>query len=296
VLPVILSLMFLALAQGMPITVPANHPAGGKPLRARGKAKTPGNSEKKLEKRRTEFQSDYSMAQQVEYSGEFESALTRFLELEQQTPGLDGDYRDAGLQAVLRHEAQCLMRLKRFPEAEKIYLKRGEVLKGMKYSVPTDYAHNLAFLSFSRFAKQDFAGADMYLQQGMVEYDKVIQEYVDLKSSPAVLAGPRRLKAIDMGYLGIVYSKEGKSGEALRTLENSYATSTELHAEPAERARVAAAGRDTAFGSFHWIDAIVWELRLSGVNKELKQEKAKAARNAPAPHPEDTAPATPAKD
>jgi len=54
--------------------------------------------------------------------------------------------------------------------------------------------------------------------------------------------------------------------------------STKLHTEPAERARVAAAGRDTALGSFHWIDAIVWELQLSRVKEELEQEKSQNCR------------------
>lgn len=273
------SLIFLALLQGAATAGPAYQSKGSQPPPIRS-ASARATLAREPKKKEAQFEEGFSEAIGLQRAGQFNAALGRYLEIEHVANGL-GEAKPTALQKIMLGEAECLVHLKRLNDAEKIYLRRAEVLRSATDKNALAYAQNFTFLAAPRMLKPDWPGAEQYIEQSIGAYDQMIAQLAGPDVAEARLAA-QRSKALDMYYLGLIYNGEGKTRAALDTLEKSFASATELHANPRERAQIAIAARGIAFNSFHLWDAITWQLRWTQLWEEIRAKTRIESATAPA--------------
>lgn len=183
-----------------------------------------------------------------------------------------GDMRNGALQGVLEQEADTLILLKRFAEAETIFLHRVDILRAWAGEFDNAFAHNYVETAAVHMIQQDWPGSEKYCLQGMKAYDKSIDHFTATSETPR-LTGARRAKALDMCYLGLIYYRERKYVESLETLDQAFSTAEELRARRESLVAMATSARNIAIETLHWIEAIKWEYRL----QSLPEEEAKPA-------------------
>jgi hypothetical protein len=71
-----------------------------------------------------------------------------------------------------------------------------------------------------------------------------------------------------MYYLGLVYYRERKYVESLETLDQAFATASELEARRESLVQIATSARNIAIESLHLFEATKWEIRLNSLPEE----------------------------
>jgi len=210
------------------------------------------------------YRAAFAAAIDAKKSQKYEIALQDFQEAERLTGRLT-ETRYVSLQETLEQEADCLLVLKRYEEAENVYKKRTEALRIWTDEYDGAYAHNFINLAIVRGLQGDWPSADAYSQQAMKAYDKVIDHFSG-KDDPAEIAiAERRAKAIDMYWVGLIYFRENKPDDCFATLDRAFTSASELHATPKNLATIASAGRDIAIQSGRPDEVAKWKNRLESL-------------------------------
>jgi tetratricopeptide (TPR) repeat protein len=234
---------------------------------------------KDILRKETEYDKVFQAAMELKEGDEYEDALAKFQSAERiaetlpgpsdglvtsglkQGPLTFGDMRNGALQGVLEQEADTLILLKRFAEAEKIFLRRVDILRVWAGEFDNAFAHNYVEAAAVPMIQQDWPGSEAYCLQAMQAYDKAMDHFI-ATSDPSHLGGAHRAKALDMYYLGLVYYRERKYVESLKTLDEAFSTAAELHARRESLLLMATSARNIAIETLHWIEAIKWESRV----------------------------------
>jgi tetratricopeptide (TPR) repeat protein len=243
-------------------------------------------------RKEAEYDKVFQAAMELKEDDEYEDALAKFQSAEkiaETLPGPSdglvtstlkegpltlGDMRNGALQGVLEQEADILILLKRFAEAEKIFLHRMDILRAWAGEFDNAFAHNYVEAAAVHMIQQDWPESEQYCLQGMKAYDKAIDHFTATSDTPR-LSGARRAKALDMYYLGLIYYRERKYVESLETLDQAFSTAAELHARRESLLPMATSARNIAIETLHWVEASKWESRLQSLPEEEPKGVAK---------------------
>jgi tetratricopeptide (TPR) repeat protein len=227
----------------------------------------------------------FQAAMELKEDTEYDDALLKFQEAEriaETLPGPNqgvftgalkdgplslGDMRNGALQGVLEQEADTLILMKRFPEAENIFGRRADVLREWSGEFDNSFPHNYVETAAVHMIQQDWPASEKSCLQGMSAYDKAIEHFKGSGDTER-LNRARRAKALDMYYLGLVYYRERKYVESLETLDQAFATASELEARRESLVQIATSARNIAIESLHLIEATKWEIRLNSLPEE----------------------------
>jgi tetratricopeptide (TPR) repeat protein len=136
-----------------------------------------------------------------------------------------------------------------------------DILRAWAGEFDNAFAHNYVEAAAVPIFQQDWHRSEEYCLQAMKAYDKAIERFV-ATSDPSRLDGARRAKALDMYYLGLIYYRERKYVQSLKTLDQAFSTAAELHARRESLLPMATSARNIAIEALHWMEAIKWESRV----------------------------------
>jgi len=220
---------------------------------------------KEQQQKQAEFDVRYANAVALRRARDFQAALDKFQEAEQLAGNLT-DTKYSWLQEILAGEADCLIALKKFPEAETVLLRRRDALRISTNELDNSYAHNFSVLADLSAKRQDWSGAEQYLQLALKAHDKLIAHFAGSGSNAAMIQEERRAKALDMFHMGLAYAHEGKYAEALVVLNESFTTASEAHAPSQQLTPIATAARDIAVHTGFPADVEKWHGRLTALS------------------------------
>jgi tetratricopeptide (TPR) repeat protein len=210
------------------------------------------------------YNAAFAAAAEAKKSQAYGDAFQRFQIAEELTDRLT-ETRYVSLQETLEQEADCLLFLKRYEEAENAYKKRTEALRIWTDEYDGAYAHNFINLAIVRGLQGDWSSADAYSQQAMKAYDKVIEHFSAQGNPGEIATAERRAKATDMYWVGLIYFRENKLDESLATLDLAFTSASELHASSKNLTAIASAGRDIALQLGHQGEKAKWQNRLDSL-------------------------------
>ena len=163
-----------------------------------------------------------------------------------------------------RDIGNCYMALRRYEEAEQSFKKIMEYLPIWPGTDDSDYPINFRQIAMAQMAQQHWEAAEDSMNKSVSLFDPQIQKALksDNEFSRTEHAGNLLgSKARSLAYLGIVYLREGRTAEALKTAELAYNEATQPHVPSMLYNEVVKIGRSVAQASGDGAAAAKWSQR-----------------------------------
>ena len=131
-----------------------------------------------------------------------------------------------------RDIGNCYMAQRRYEEAEQSFKKIMEYLPVWPGTNDSDYPINFRQIATAQMAQQHWEAAEDSLNKSVSLFDPQIQEALKSDNEFGRTEHAGNLfgsKGRSLAYLGIVYLREGRNAEALKTAESAYKEATQPH-------------------------------------------------------------------
>jgi tetratricopeptide (TPR) repeat protein len=160
----------------------------------------------------------------------------------------------------------CRLAQRRYEEAERKFTEIMEYLPIWPGTDDSAYPINLRQIATAQMGQQHWAAAEDSLKKSISLFDATIERRRkwDKESGGAEFAGPPiGLKATTLAYLGIVYLREGRVSDALKTSDTAWDTVMQPHVPSSFQSGVVKLGLAIAQASGDENAISEWTLRSS---------------------------------
>jgi tetratricopeptide (TPR) repeat protein len=158
----------------------------------------------------------------------------------------------------------CYLAQRRYEQAERRFAQIMEYLPIWPGTDDSDYPINFREIATAQMGQQHWEAAEDSLKKSVALFDSQIEKALksDFEVSRTELAGNLiGSNARSLAYLGIVYLREGRKLEALKTAEIAYNTATKPHVPPSFLSEVVKVGFSIAKVSGDENAISQWSLR-----------------------------------